>query len=145
MDRLTKKDVYGCVNHLWEFNGVNGSYDIRDEELLIQQIERFAAIEDILGDEYDLDHLRDLIQADKENRDVYIVWYDDCGAGGMCLNYPYCDDCKDHTPKIRKAKFNYTMVDSVGKKVFYSREEAEKVVACERQRRLLTWTGGTNE
>ena len=29
---------------------------------------RLAAIEDILGDEYDLDRLRELAQADKENR-----------------------------------------------------------------------------
>ena len=31
-------------------------------------IDRLAAIEDILGDEYDLDRLRELAQADKENR-----------------------------------------------------------------------------
>ena len=31
-------------------------------------IDRLAAIEDILGDEYNLDRLRELAQADKENR-----------------------------------------------------------------------------
>lgn len=31
-------------------------------------IDRLAAIEDILGNEYDLDRLRELAQADKENR-----------------------------------------------------------------------------
>lgn len=57
--------------------------------------------------------------------DVYIIYYDECGAGGMCLDYPYCDDCKDHTPKIREAKLNCTMVNSIGKTVFLTREEAE--------------------
>ena len=33
---------------------------------------RFAAIEDILGDEYDLDRLRELVQADREGRCVVI-------------------------------------------------------------------------
>lgn len=33
---------------------------------------RLAAIEDILGDEYDLDRLRELVQADREGRCVVI-------------------------------------------------------------------------
>lgn len=33
-------------------------------------VNRLAAIEDILGDEYDLDRLRELVQADKEGRCV---------------------------------------------------------------------------
>ena len=36
--------------------------------LIIQQaVDRLAAIEDILGDEYDLDRLRELAQADRED------------------------------------------------------------------------------
>ena len=33
---------------------------------------RFVTIEDILGDEYDLDRLRELVQADREGRCVVI-------------------------------------------------------------------------
>ena len=33
-------------------------------------IHRLATIEDILGDEYDLDWLRELVEADKEGRSV---------------------------------------------------------------------------
>lgn len=83
-------------------------------------------------------HVQDLLQAENEGRlvvlpkpsdtDVYIVYYDECGAGGMCLDYPYCDDCKDHTPKIREAKLNCTMVNSIGKTVFLTREEAESAM-----------------
>ena len=35
---------------------------------LWEAVNRLAAIEDILGDEYDLDRLRELAQAHKENR-----------------------------------------------------------------------------
>ena len=34
-------------------------------------IHRLVTIEDILGDEYDLDRLRELVQADKEGRSVF--------------------------------------------------------------------------
>ena len=37
--------------------------------LIIQQtVDRLAAIEDILGDEYDLDELREMVQAKREGR-----------------------------------------------------------------------------
>lgn len=35
-------------------------------------VDRLSAIEDILGDEYDLDRLRELVQADREGRCVVI-------------------------------------------------------------------------
>lgn len=57
-------------------------------------IDRLAAIEDILGDEYDLDRLRELVQADREGRCVVLnmprkplVWGD--GDKNTCL-CPYC-------------------------------------------------------
>lgn len=37
-----------------------------------EAIDRLAAIEDILGDEYDLDRLRELAQADREGRCVVL-------------------------------------------------------------------------
>ena len=39
--------------------------------------DRLAAIEDILGDTYDLDHLRELVEADK---------------AGRCVIIPSCDE-----------------------------------------------------
>lgn len=57
-------------------------------------IDRLAAIEDILGDEYDLDRLRELVQADREGRCVVLnmprkplVWGDDDKNTCLC---PYC-------------------------------------------------------
>ena len=41
--------------------------------LIIQQtVDRLASIEDILGDEYDLDRLRELAEADREGRCVVL-------------------------------------------------------------------------
>lgn len=99
-------------------------------------------VEDAFRDKPDFtNHLRDLLQAEQDGRlvvlpkpsdtDVYIVYYDECGAGGMCLDYPYCDDCKDHTPKIREAKLNCTMVNSIGKTVFLTQKEAEMALKGE--------------
>lgn len=57
-------------------------------------IDRLADIEDILGDEYDLDRLRELAQADREGRCVVLnmprkplVWGDDDQNTCLC---PYC-------------------------------------------------------
>ena len=57
MERLTLREATGCVLPGFENNGVNGCYDIPDAEWLEESIDRLAAIEDILGDEYDLDRL----------------------------------------------------------------------------------------
>lgn len=55
---------------------------------------RLVTIEDILGDEYDLDRLRELVQADREGRCVVLnmprkplVWGDDDQNACLC---PYC-------------------------------------------------------
>ena len=46
MERLTYQDKDGGVYLPWERNSANGSYDIWDEDGLIQQINRLAAYED---------------------------------------------------------------------------------------------------
>ena len=67
MERYTKKDG-------------DGYYVINGEELFEDQCEnycgpaadRLAAIEDILGDEYDLDELKEVVQAKREGRCVVL-------------------------------------------------------------------------
>ena len=71
MERYTRKHY-----------GENGYYIICSENcetlncgdcgILDKIVDRLAAIEDILGDEYDLDRLRGLVQADREGRCVVI-------------------------------------------------------------------------
>lgn len=48
----------------------SGSWGIRGD--VDDAVLRLAAIEDILGDEYDLDRLRELVQADREGRCVVL-------------------------------------------------------------------------
>lgn len=55
MKRLTKRDSNDFVIPIRGTDAIS----------MFQAIERLAAIEDILGDEYDLDHLRELVQADR--------------------------------------------------------------------------------
>lgn len=68
MERLTERDKNGFVISGIETNAVNGCYDIWDYDRLEKALDRLAAIEDILGEQYDLDRLRELTQADKEGR-----------------------------------------------------------------------------
>jgi hypothetical protein len=60
MKRLTEINRYWEEDEFW--------YDARepDVEDIDKIYNRLAAIEDILGDEYDLDRLRELAQTDKE-------------------------------------------------------------------------------
>lgn len=77
MERLTYDFALGG-NHCWQ---VKGADNLECREVCERQgddgcktcpiakaFDRLAAIEDILGDEYDLDRLRELVQADWEGR-----------------------------------------------------------------------------
>ena len=61
MKRMTAKE-YGMI----DADSVEGSMWLK------KAVDRLSAIEDVLGDEYDLDRLRDLVQADREGRCVVI-------------------------------------------------------------------------
>ena len=62
MKRLTvKTGVYQDDGHR-EVAGMKCGVELKDI------FDRLAAIEDILGDEYDLDRLRELVEADREQR-----------------------------------------------------------------------------
>ena len=69
MERLTKWDGnhashWDCQGSCENCNGCCGYCST--------MVDRLAAIEDILGDEYDLDRLRELVQADREGRCVVL-------------------------------------------------------------------------
>lgn len=61
MKRMTEKE-YGMI----DADSVGGSMWLK------KAVDRLSAIEDILGDKYDLDRLRELVQADREGRCVVI-------------------------------------------------------------------------
>ena len=62
MERLTKRN---CNNFVIPVRGT-------DAVSILQAIDRLAAIEDILGDEYDLDELAEMVQAKREGRCVVL-------------------------------------------------------------------------
>ena len=81
MERMTYDFCIGD-NHCWQ---VKGADNLECREVCERQgdagcktcpiakaFDRLAAIEDILGDEYDLDRLRELAQADREGRCVVL-------------------------------------------------------------------------
>ena len=104
---------------------------------------RLAAIEDILGDEYDLDRLRELAQADREGRCVVLpckiggpVWrlYDDCDFPGDCYTKQKCRGCEYRNLFIEEQAFCLSMLCQNGKLAppYYTiRAEAEAALRRE--------------
>ena len=68
MKRLTQKDENG---YYLTGDGIYSCWSV-PEKFRGEDIDRLAAIEDILGDEYDLDRLRELAEADREGRCVVL-------------------------------------------------------------------------
>lgn len=101
MERLTEWDRYFAVEKTGDYG---------------KAIDRLATIEDILGDTYDLDRLRELVQSDRDGRcvvspfkiggQVWVVERDEIGvadcvsgyvfialSGGCALVHPYIGGC----------------------------------------------------
>lgn len=113
---------------------------------------RLSAIEDILGDEYDLDRLRELKQADDEGRCVVLPlkpgdtiyttrWFDKVWE--TCTDSkgkPFKRERFQH--KVVKEKFSPFHLDytEFGKSVFKTREEADAALRREQDKK-----GGSSE
>ena len=99
--------------------------------LIIQQaVDRLAAIEDILGDEYDLDRLRELAQADREGRCVVLP----IKRGTPVWSTAFCqvdDDGTEHP--TYPWPFDLSMADEWGKEWFLTREEAYAALRREQE------------
>ena len=89
----------------------NGVIRVNFIEAKENAVSRLAAIEDILGDEYELARLRELAQADREGR-VYMkpkaLKCPRCGANSLVKRVDgacyYCFDCGAHiVPKDTEA------------------------------------------
>ena len=112
MERITQEADFGLED--WEEtlffvkSDPNGAYDILDiakhqgepefDEILKNVSLRLAGIENILGDDYDIDRLRELVQADKEGR-IRILSAGKGKSCGTCANFQpvpghKCGDCK---------------------------------------------------
>ena len=134
MKRLTEVDRYWAEDAFW--------YDAKepDVEDIDEIYNRLAAIEDILGDDYELDRLKELIEADKENRCLVLpykigdtVWrlYDNCEFPGMCGEKRKCVGCEYRNLFIEDETFNPSMLNQNGElksRYYTTQEEAEKAL-----------------
>lgn len=109
---------------------------------IARAFDRLAAIEDILGDDYNLDHLRDLIQADREGLTVRLlfkvgdkVYETFCGRivekQIIAITFLISKSEGRVCYHAENARHAVTTIDSkdVGETVFPTREEAEAALA----------------
>ena len=151
MERLTYDFALGG-NHCWQ---VKGADNLECREVCERQgdagcktcpiakaFDRLAAIEDILGDEYDLERLRELAQADREGRcvvlpckvedDVYI------NILGRTLPFTVISISQMASTPTFKAQHGIRLVyifkaDDVGETVFLTRAEAQAALRREQE------------
>ena len=126
MERLTERLENGVINV---------KYASQHETA----IHRLAAIEDILGDEYDLDELRETIQAKREGRCVVLP----APLGSQVWRIRYPEQVDDDGERwivcnIRRATvepcpypLSLSMVNQIGKIYWLSEEEAEAALRRE--------------
>lgn len=113
-----------------------------------QTWERLKLLEDVLGDNYDLDRLHELVQADREGRCVVLpcklhdkVFFIENG----CVKETEVDSFHNwtsgrwkistHTDRMYEHWKGYEIdFSGIGKTVFLSREDAEKAVEMEENR-----------
>ena len=135
MERLTKRNLHDFAIPT---QGTDAFH-------LFQTVDRLAAIEDILGDEYDLDELKEVVQAKREGRCVVLpckfggpVWrlYDDCDFPGDCYTKQKCRGCEYRNLSIEKRVFCLSMLSQNGKldPPYYTiRAEAEEALRREQE------------
>lgn len=143
MERLTYDFCIGG-NHCWQ---VKGADNLECREVCERQgdagckncpiakaFDRLAAIEDILGDEYDLDRLRELAQADREGRCMVlpcdpgqVVWAaNSFGVSSHQIRMLVRDKNGDFACSMIKFP-----LEDFGRKVFLTRAEAEAALRRE--------------
>lgn len=159
MERLTKRELLG--GHNIAYASGDDCFDVWSvpKKFMGNAIDRLAYIEDILGDNYDLSRLRDLVQADRDGRCVVLpckigeriykivgkyeqnYGCDHClesyGMGKVCdyfdVKTERCFNMKNKYQRheIISKHFSYGMIGDIGKTVFLTREAAEEALKGE--------------
>ena len=108
--------------------------------LIIQQvINRLAAIDDILGDDYELDRLRELMEADKEGRCVVLpckpgerIWID--GRKAIIEEFfGYETERYFHAQFYDNMQYIDIPFEEISKTIFLTREEAKAALKAREQ------------
>ena len=131
----------------------DGSTPLQQTMKIPKVIDRLAAIEDILGDDYDLDRLRELVEADRDGRCVVLpckvgakvyaledrsYWKDvpcphenECAVCDTDCHY-YRQEMVEETKIVVRVIVSASDMESVmrgiGKTVFLTREAAERAL-----------------
>lgn len=114
-----------------------------DAVSILQAVDRLADIEDILGDKYDMDRLKVLVEADRDGRCVVLpckvgssVWrvYDDCEFPGDCGTKQKCNGCEYRNIFVEEQAFCMSMLSqngNLGHPYYTSIEAAESALKGE--------------
>lgn len=133
MKRLTKKDDRG---YYLTGDGIYSDWGV-PEKFRGDDVDRLAAIEDILGDEYDLDRLRELAEADRligmtvyeANKRGFISTYEVISVHiskcSILVGWNLLDGVYSN--------LNGFEISALGKSIFLTREEAEAALKAREQ------------
>ena len=137
MERLTtyRKDGRAAISNN------DGATPLEQTMKIPKAIDRLAAIEDILGDEYDLDELREMVQAKRKGRCIVLP----CKKGDTVWRIVH--DAAPHITKDRCTDIKYENRDiwvhligdrvmggwNFGKLLFLTREEAQAALRREQK------------
>lgn len=142
MERLTDKRMKG--DGFFMVDPKEYKAFVRNEKPTGKQIyQRLLEVEDILGEDYDLDRLRELVEADREGR----CFVSDVKIGGEVFyipkfnGRPYCGIQPGHVRAVAFTKAGkrvkirehhaHNQDFMIGKTVFLTREAAEAALKCE--------------
>ena len=149
MERVTQKDERG---YYLTGDGIYSDWGT-PEKFRGDDVDRLAAYEDIIGDDYDLDRLRELAEADREGRCVVLP----CKIGDIVYEIRYTAE-NDRPRKHARKKFDHSVsgctwrmreqpdmcyvsekkctksdFEFMGRTVFLTRAEAEEALRREQE------------
>lgn len=146
MERLTDKMLTEACNDPWDYCGLDAHCTRHCTQptpcKIPALVHRLAKIENILGDNYDLDRLRELVEADNDGRcvvlpckiddDVYINLF------GRTLDATVISISELASTPTYKAMYGIRLcyifkADDVGRTVFLTREAAEEALKAREQ------------
>ena len=114
-------------------------------------LNRVSEIEDILGDNYDLSRLRELVEADRDGRcvilpckvgdTVYTIAYSMCKWRELDKCAMYCsghvdEECWEGRKEVTEKVFSIYDIGRIGKTVFLTRKAAEAALKGEQDGRV---------
>lgn len=145
MERLTEKHAKKNGGYFMKCS----EYCEREETMCLECersdeiVDRLGEIEDILGDDYDLNRLWELVEADRDGRCVVLpckvgssVWrvYDDCEFPGDCGTKQKCNGCEYRNIFVEEQAFCMSMLSqngNLGHPYYTSIEAAESALKGE--------------